>query len=112
MPLGLLLTHPSTNPSMFETELQHNYIDLKEQLNVTAAVALANTQRPPTLHVNSVITPSNQLHTALIFDSKIVSPCRCALVVYQFVFCFRRNEKCVEKNSGNPEMSSYLPFKH
>lgn len=70
MPLGLLLTHPSTNPSMFETELQHNYIDLKEQLNVTAAVALANTQRPPTLHVNSVVIPFHQLHTALIFDKQ------------------------------------------
>lgn len=60
----------STNPSIFETELQHNYTDLTGRLNVTTPVALANTQRPPTLHVNSIITPSHRLHTALIFDKQ------------------------------------------
>lgn len=70
----------------------------------------------PSGHPPSMSTASSHLfisYTLLLYlTSKIVSPCRCALVVYQFVFCFRRNEKCVEKNSGNPEMSSYLPFKH
>lgn len=70
----------------------------------------------PSGHPPSMSTASSHLfisYTLLLYlTSKIVSPCRCALVVYQFVFCFRRKEKCVEKNSGNPEMSSYLPFKH
>lgn len=66
---GFVVDTTSTNPSIFfETELQHNYTDLTG-LNFTTAVALANTQWPPTRHVSS-ITPSHQFHTALTFDKQ------------------------------------------
>lgn len=67
---GFVVDTSSTNPSIVETELQrNNYTDLTGQLNVTTAVALANTQRPAARHVSS-ITLSHQLHTALIFDKQ------------------------------------------
>lgn len=67
----------------------------------------------PSGHPPSMSTASSHLligYTLLLYlTSKIVSPWQCTLVVYQFVFCFKR-EMCRKKK--NPEMSSYLPFKH
>lgn len=60
---GFVVDTSSTNPSIFETD----YTDLTGQLNVTTAVALAKTEQPATHHVSSV-TPSHQLHTALVFQ--------------------------------------------
>lgn len=63
---GFVVDTSSTNPSIFETELQHNYTDLTGQLNVTTAVALANNQRPPARHVSSLHTFSSVTHCSYI----------------------------------------------
>jgi len=103
---GFVVDTSSTIPPFFERELQHNnYTDLTGRLNVTTAVALANTQRPPARHVSSII-PSHQLHTALIFDKQncISLLMYIGCLSFSFFFCFKRKDKCV-KLCGNPEMS-------
>lgn len=118
MPLGLLLTHPPQSLHFFERELQHNnYTDLTGRLNVTTAVALANTQRPPARHVSSII-PSHQVtHCSYIWQAKLylLADVHRLFIFFSFVFCFKRKDKCV-KLCGNPEMSLFFlfffPFKH
>lgn len=93
MPLGLLLTHAPQIPPCFNTELQFdNYTDLTGRLNVTTAVALANTQRPPTCHVSS-IAPLHQLHSALIFDKQNCNSLLMFVGCLSFFFCFKRKKK-------------------
>lgn len=112
MPLGFVVDTSSTNPSIFETELQHNNsTDLTGRLNVTTAVALANTQWPSTLHVNS-ITPSHQLHTALILDKQ-----NCiSLSMYVGCLSFFLFENKRENVWNYVEIQRcpffFLPFKH
>lgn len=63
--------------------------DLTGRLNVTTAVALANTQWPPARNVSS-ITPSHQLHTALIFDKQ---NCNSLLMYVGYLFFSVLKEK-------------------
>lgn len=71
---GFVVDTSSTIPPLllllfffFERELQHNnYTDLTGRLNVTTAVALANTQRPPARHVSSIIPFSSVTHCSYI----------------------------------------------
>lgn len=96
MPLGLLLTHP---PSMFLKQSYNNTTQTLQDnwLNVTTAVALANTQRPPTRptcqqqqqhhhhHALSSVT-----HCSYIWQAKLYLPVDVRWLSIYYFFCFKR----------------------
>lgn len=89
---GFVVDTSSTNPSIFWNRVTTQHLhktDLTGRLNVTTAVALANTQWPPARNVSS-ITPSHQLHTALIFDKQ---NCNSLLMYVGYLFFSVLKEK-------------------
>lgn len=94
MPLGLLLTHP---PSMFLKQSYNNTTQTLQDnwLNVTTAVALANTQRPPTRppcqqQQQHHHTLSSVTHCSYIWQAKLYLPVDVRWLSIYYFFCFKR----------------------